>query len=244
MSLLNHSPSPVDPSNYLRALGHKISSIRETPFEYNTQQDVPEILRIILDEFKGFSPLAENILSTTLRSTITCDTCFCSSVQEEKCDMLNLPTKKHITASLNQLLQTESLLDENMWFCPQCLSHQISTKETHITSCGSVLIIQLNRFSNFNGDIFKDNRLVECLPNSNHILKLPIQIDDTVSFSHEFSLVATINYSGNLNAGHYWTFIGESISNSWLQCNDRSVLKVKPSALNNNSSYVLFYVKS
>ena len=244
MSLLNHSPSPVDPSNFLRALQHKISSIRETPFEYNTQQDVPEILRIILDEFKGFSPLAGNILSTTLRSTITCDSCFCSSVQEEKCDILNLPTKKHITASLTQLLQTESLLDDNMWFCPQCLSHQISTKETHITSCGTVLIIQLNRYANFNGDIFKDNRLVECLPNSNHILKLPIQIDDTVSFSHEFSLVATINHSGNLNAGHYWAFIKESTSNSWLQCNDRSVLKVKPSALNNNSSYVLFYVRS
>jgi ubiquitin C-terminal hydrolase len=90
--------------------------------------------------------------------------------------------------------------------------------------------------------MFKDNRLVECLPNTNHILNIPITIDDTVSFSNKFSLVATINHSGNLVAGHYWAFIKEKNSNSWLQCNDKSVLKVKPSALNNNSFYVLFYV--
>ena len=40
MSLLNHAFSPIDPSNFLRALEHKISSIRGTPFKYNTQQDV------------------------------------------------------------------------------------------------------------------------------------------------------------------------------------------------------------
>ena len=158
--------------------------------------------------------------------------------------MLNLPTKKHITTFLIQLLQTESLSGDNMWFCLQCAAPQISTRETHITSCGTVLIIQLNRYAKLNGDMFKDNRQVECLPNSDHLLKIPIQIDDTVSFSKEFSLVATINNSGNLNAGHYWAFINENTSNSWLQCNDRSVLKVKPSALNNNSCYVLFYVRN
>ena len=188
MSLLNRSPCPVDPSNFLRALEHKISSICETAFDCNTQQDVPEILRVVLDDFKGLSPLADSILSTTLGSTVTCDTCFCSSVQEEKCDMLNLPTKKHITTSLIQLLQTESLSGDNMWFCPQCAAPQISTRETHITSCGTVLIIQLNRYWKFNGDMFKDNRLVECLPNSNHLLKVPIRIDDTVSFSKEVFL--------------------------------------------------------
>ena len=244
MSLLNRSPCPVDPSNFLRALEHKISSICETAFDCNTQQDVPEILRVVLGDFKGLSPLADSVFSTTLKSTVKCDTCFCSSVQEEKCDMFNLAAKKHITTSLIQLLQTESLSGDNMWSCPQCAAPQISTRKTHITSCSTVLSIQLNRYAKFNGDMFKDNRLVECLPNKNHLLKIPIRIDDTVSFSKEFSLVATINHSGNLNAGHYWAFIKESTSNSWLQCNDRSVLKVKPSALSNNSCYVLFYVKN
>ena len=68
-------------------------------------------------------------------------------------------------------------------------------------------------------------------------------IEDNVSFSKEFSLVATINHSGSLNSGHYWAFIKDNISKSWFKC-DRSVLKVKPSTLNNTTSYVLFYVRS
>jgi ubiquitin C-terminal hydrolase len=135
MSLLNHAFFPIDPYNFLRALEHNISPIRGTPFQYNTQQDVPEILRTVLDDFKGISPLVDGILSTTLRSTITCDTCLCSSVQEEKCDMLNLQTKESISASLNQMLEPESLSGENVWFCALCSEHQTSTKETRITSC-------------------------------------------------------------------------------------------------------------
>ena len=87
------------------------------------------------------------------------------------------------------------------------------------SNCGHVLIIQLNRFSKFYGDTFKDTRFVECLPVKDHILTVPLKLDD-VSFSKEFSLVATINYSGSLNAGHYWAFIKDNISISWFKCDD------------------------
>ena len=42
--------------------------------------------------------------------------------------------------------------------------------------------VQLNRFSKFNGDKFKDTRFVECLPVKDHILTVPLKLDD-VSFS-------------------------------------------------------------
>ena len=87
---------------------------------------------------------------------------------------------------------------------------------------------------------FKDTRFVECLPVKDHILTVPLKLDDDVSFSKEFSLVATINHSGSLNACHYWAFIKDNISKSWFKCDDRSILKVKPSTLNNTISYVLF----
>ena len=64
-----------------------------------------------------------------------------------------------------------------------------------------------------------------------------------MSFSKEFSLVATINHSGSLNAGHYWAFIKDNISNSWFKCDDRSIFKVKLSTLNNTISYVLFQLE-
>ena len=91
-----------------------------------------------------------------------------------------------------------------MWYCPQCSELRECTRETSISNCGHVLIIQLNRFSKFNGDTFKDTRFVECLPEKDHILTVPFKLDDDVSFSKEFSLVATMNHSSSLNAGHYW----------------------------------------
>ena len=244
MTILKRSSSPVDPSNFLRALERKIPSINNVPFNFNTQQDVPEILRIVLDELKGLSPIADSLLSTTLSTTLTCVSCFCSSHKEEKFDMLALSPRRHISSSFNHLLQTESLIGDDMWFCPQCSSKQNSTIDTKIINCGSVLIIQLKRFANANNIVFKDTSLVECLPCSNHILKVPIEAYDDISFSNNYSLVATINHSGSVKAGHYWAFIKDSVANVWLQCNDRSVLKVKPTALNNKTSYVLFYVRN
>ena len=176
--------------------------------------------------------------------TITCNTCFCSSIKEDKSDILILPTFNQISSSLNESLKPETLSGEYMWSCPQCSELRESTRETSVSNCGQVLIIQLNRFTKFNGDTFKDTRFVECLPVKDHILTVPLKLDDNVSFSKEFSLVATINHSGSLNAGHYWAFIKDNISKSWFKCDDRSILKVKPSTLNNTTSYVLFYVRS
>ena len=69
-----------------RALQCKMSSIRKDPFNFNSQQDVPEILGVVLEELKGDSSLVENVFPITLRTTITCNTCFCSSINEDKSD--------------------------------------------------------------------------------------------------------------------------------------------------------------
>ena len=245
MSLLSRSShAAVDPTNFLRALQCKMSSIRKDPFNFNSQQDVPEILGVVLEELEGDSSLVENVLPITLRTTITCNTCFCSSITEDKSDILILPTFNQISSCLNESLKPEFLSGEHMWPCPQCSELRESTRETSISNCGHVLIVQLNRFSKFHGNTFKHTRFVECLPVKDHILTVPLKLDDNVSFSKEFSLVATINHSGSLNAGHYWAFIKDNIYKSWFRCDDHSILKVKPSTLNNTTSYVLFYVSS
>ena len=214
VSLLDRAAAPVDPSNFLRALANKFSSVRDSPFNINVQQDVSEVLQVLLDDFKGTSPLAEDIFSTTVQSTVTCDTCFCSSIKEDKLDILSLPTKKHISTSFIDLLKSQSLSGDDMWFCPQCSLKQNSTTDSIITKSGSVLILQLKRYATFQGNVFKDTKHVECLPCSNHILEIPIDQNNSISFSNRYALVATINHSGNLNAGHYWAFIKKG--NSWL----------------------------
>ena len=209
MSLLSCASSHVDPSNFLRLLQQKIS-VTNASFNFNTQQDVSEILKVLLDEFKGLLTLAEEVFSTTLQSTISCDVCLCSSVKEDKYDILTLPTTKHISSSLDKLLQSESLSGDNMWFCPQCSSSQNATTEAGIVKCGSVLILQLKRYDTFLGNVYKDTKFVECLPCSDHLLKIPVLQNDVMSFSNEYTLVASINHSGSLNAGHYWAYIKEN----------------------------------
>ena len=121
MYLLSRSSrAAIDPSNFLRALQCKMSLIRKDPFNFNSQQDVPEILGVVLEELKGDSSLVENVFPITLRTTITCNTCFCSTIKEDKSDILIFPIFNQISSSLNESLKPETLSGEHMWSCPQC----------------------------------------------------------------------------------------------------------------------------
>ena len=59
MTIKKNSSKTVDPSNFLWALKRKLSNLR-IPFDFNTQQDVVEILQVVLDELKGVSLAASH----------------------------------------------------------------------------------------------------------------------------------------------------------------------------------------
>ena len=63
---------------------------------------------------------------------------------------------------------------------PTMSSQQNATTESYITNGGSVLMLQLKRYDNFLGNMFKDTKLVECLPSRDYALKLPIVENDIV----------------------------------------------------------------
>ena len=46
MAVKKNSTKPIDPSNFLWALKRSLSSTRVTPFDFNSQQDVAEILKL------------------------------------------------------------------------------------------------------------------------------------------------------------------------------------------------------
>ena len=106
MSLLKRRTTPVDPSNFLWALCRKLSTIKQVPFQFNTQQDVLEILQVVLDELKGHSTIASNILVTSVRTSTTCDTCGCCKIEEVKLDIIPLTLAKSISLSLDRLLSS------------------------------------------------------------------------------------------------------------------------------------------
>ena len=63
MAIKKNSNKPVDPSNFLWALKRKLSHLRGVPFDFNTQQDVAEILQVVLDEIKGVPLAASQLIS-------------------------------------------------------------------------------------------------------------------------------------------------------------------------------------
>ena len=228
MKIKSRSNKPVDPSNFLWALSRKISESRHVPFNFNSQQDAAEVLQFVIEELKGTSVVASDLISNTIRINISCNQCFCFSAKEEKLDMLTIPLSPNINSSLSKFLKPEILESENKWFCPSCNCLTESTRETSIIGSSSTLVIQLSRFSN----------------SHSRLLKVPITVEDEVSFSSKYSLVASINHSGTLEQEHYWAVVKDSNTGDWLSCNDKVVQTVPQHSLNNTTSYILFYKKN
>ena len=144
---------------------------------------------------------------------------------------------KSISLSLDRFLSSESLTGDNKWFCPVSNGFMDSTRETKIVDSGSILIIQLLRYDNFEEAVIKDNMRVNYCSET---LKLPISANKQVSLYKEFNLKATINHSETLQAGHYWAHIKDEDNLGLLKCNDTSVTATPFSVLSNTSSYVFF----
>ena len=109
MSIRKKALTPIDSSNFLWPLKRKMSDIHNVPFDFNSQQDAVEVLQVVLDNLKGTSVLANDLVSNILRTTITCNTCLCLAAKEERCDILPLPMSNNIKTYLDTLLDSETL---------------------------------------------------------------------------------------------------------------------------------------
>ena len=194
LTIKKNSSKPVDPSNFLWALKRKLSNFRGVPFDFNTQQDVAEILQVVLDELKGVSLAASQLISNTQKITVSCNTCFCFSESEQNLDILTLPLSADIQASISQFLKPEILSSHNKWFCPSCKAYSERTRETCFINSAPILIIQLGQFSNQGGQLIKDANFFSCTQSeSNKHLLVPITVENEVSFTNKYSLIAILS---------------------------------------------------
>ena len=154
--------------------------------------------------------------------------------------MLQVPTENTISRSIQNLPKSEVLQGDNSWFCPGCQTKQESLKDIRIVTCANILVIQLKRFQLSNGHVSKDNRIVSCYPD---VLKIPVHADDNITLNHRYSLITTINPSGNLQSGHYWANIKPHSSHEWLSFNDNRVATINVESVTNATSYILFFRK-
>ena len=152
--------------------------------------------------------------------------------------MLAISLSPNINSSLSKFLKSEMLELENKCFYPSCNCLTESTMEIAIVSWRSNLVIQLNRFSIPHSRLRKDQQLFNCSPESE--LNVPITVEDETSSSSKYSLMASIDHSGTLDQGNYWTVIKDLNSGGWLSCNDKVVLTVPQHSVNNSTLYTFF----
>ena len=236
MSLLNSSKSPLDPSHFLRHLKIALIKSGKQDFDIFHQQDAAEILSFILNEFSSESLFTEQLVFSKMRNEITCNICHQSNLSEDSMPVLQLPVSNSIQTSLNKILQSEELSEENSYFCNFCSQYCPASIDHVFSKIGRFLIIQLKRFNNHEGHIIKDIKKVQCSAN----ITVPV-VDDDVTNTIQFRLIATINHTGNLSRGHYTSFIRLTDPTRWLFCNDAAVINSTENNVNNTSSYVYFY---
>ena len=148
-----NSNKSIFPSNFLQVLKRNLSGTIVAPLYFNSRQHVTEILQAVLNELKGVSLAASSLISNTLRTTLSCNTCLCFSVSEENLDILPLQVSTDIQTSLNQFLSPVTLLSLNKWFCSSCKTLSESTRKTCVTNSAPILAIQLCCFSNQGGQL-------------------------------------------------------------------------------------------
>ena len=166
-----------DPSNFLWVLTCKISESRHAHFNFNSQQDAPEVLQFVIDEVKGTSVAAGDLISNTIRINVLCNQYFCFSAKEEKLNILIFVLSPNINSSFSKVLKPEILESHNKWFCPSCNCLTESTRKTSIISSG--LVIQLSQFFTSHSMEIKDQQVFNCSPDLD--LKVSITVEDEVS---------------------------------------------------------------
>ena len=155
-----------------------MSSHLGTPFDIHILQDVPEILAVLIDELRGTSQNSEDLLSSSLINTTTCEQCLSFSQVETKEDIIQLPLTNSMSSSLISFFAPDNLTGSDRWFCRMCDSLQDSVRETTFINCGHVLIFQLRRYANFNGQTFKDNKTFNLYTDT---ITSPVVVDGTIS---------------------------------------------------------------
>ena len=96
MFLLKLSKNPVDPSCFLDAFSRFMVSKERGGFVVNSQQDVPEVLNYLLDNFCGISVLAQDQIRVIIRKRITCMNCLRSDDKEDIHMIVKLNVAKNV----------------------------------------------------------------------------------------------------------------------------------------------------
>lgn len=214
-------------------------------FEFYLMDERPLLkgLKIQMTEPVPMKGLARNIkvlVSWSDEMTKLYDTCVLSSLPQV-CKPGSAPKQPQETVSLYKCLEAflkeEPLGPEDMWYCPNCKTHQQANKKLDLWRLPEILIIHLKRFS-FN-QFFK-NKLETYVDFPIDDFDLSTCIVHNSQQSHHYMLYAVSNHYGGLGGGHYTAFVQHG-RDQWYEFDDNHVSPVGEHQIDSSAAYVLFY---
>lgn len=140
---------------------------------------------------------------------------------------------------LRAFSESETLDEQNPWFCPVCRRNQRARKTLSVWRSPDTLMVYLKRFvfHEFSGS--KVDERVE----------FPLEGLDLAPFvsgphrgsSCLYDLHAYICHFGGVNCGHYTAYTRHWPTGEWYHYNDESVCKQQPRPEDQAHAYILFY---
>ena len=169
-------------------------------------------------------------------------TCVCGCKDYTFSQFLDFPIQ--FPKTYNSNFNLNSLIKENFKTekiqsqenCRQCLRKTQLEQKIRIAELPQILILSLQRINQYL------NTKNEAYVHYEEKLDLRDIIDADIynANSTRYQLYAVTNHIGNLNTGHYYSYI--RVNNEWYYFTDSKVVKANPQ-YNSNEVYTLFYIK-
>ncbi len=145
-------------------------------------------------------------------------------------------------------MNKERLDDTNKWFCPHCKDKVNASKKFNIWIPPKIMIVQLKRFiHNFSANGYSAHKL-------NNKVEYPVSGFDIAPHmsvcsknvsgnadNFKYDLIGVSNHIGNMNGGHYYSFIKSVTDGNWYCTDDDSVTLMNEEDVVSPNAYMLFY---
>jgi ubiquitin carboxyl-terminal hydrolase 4/11/15 len=120
---------------------------------------------------------------------------------------------------LNEYGKSETLSEQNAWFCPRCKEHRRADKMFELWKAPDILVMHFKRFSSNRN--FRDKLEVKVeYPTEGLDLSSMVR-DQQDGKSLIYDLIAVDNHYGGLGGGHYTAYAKNFFNNAWYEYNGK-----------------------
>ena len=180
-----------------------------------------------------------------LKTLTTCSYCNnTSTIPDEKPYLiLEMPHRDAYLADIihDRITGSEILIGENQYHCNNCMiKRDASQRKVFYEPLPPILIIQMSRFIFTPNGSHKNTFKLHIHP---YTLTLPVISENGDEKEVQYILHSTISHLGNsIEFGHYIANVKHE--NEWYKCNDDTITRSSPEAINPEEVIILAFRKS